>query len=253
LCKRHYYLWYNHGGKEQTALLQASGSPTRICTKCRRELPVEAFSFRDRRGTMVPISRCRDCATDYSRDWRSNNRRRVNSRARDYRQRHPDRIARIALRRSATRAGLNKDDIEAYYGNHGGLCDICGKPPADKRLAVDHDHATGAFRGLICRKCNSAIGYFDDNPDLLRAAVRYFERDVGGLVRVLVGPVSRRPARGASSRAVFPDGPCHGCGTMMQRRGSNHKWCEACALKRRRDVRRAGRTERPEVAALLLF
>jgi hypothetical protein len=52
-------------------------------------------------------------------------------------------------------------------------CAICG---ATAQLVGDHDHKTGAPRGILCRKCNLAIGNMDDAPDRLRAAAAYLER-----------------------------------------------------------------------------
>lgn len=56
-------------------------------------------------------------------------------------------------------------------------CTICGKvPKGEFRLDVlhlDHDHATGEFRGWLCRSCNLGIGHFKDDPLLLEAAAAY--------------------------------------------------------------------------------
>lgn len=55
-----------------------------------------------------------------------------------------------------------------------GVCAICERPPRGyKNLAVDHDHATGAVRGLLCQTCNAALGSFGDAPRLLQRAIDY--------------------------------------------------------------------------------
>jgi hypothetical protein len=60
-----------------------------------------------------------------------------------------------------------------------GKCAICRKPEeltrnsGQRRLSLDHDHDTKALRGLLCGNCNHGLGYFDHNPDHLRAAADY--------------------------------------------------------------------------------
>jgi hypothetical protein len=70
--------------------------------------------------------------------------------------------------------GLSVEDYNALLVQQGGVCAICRKP-SEHRLCVDHCHLTRRVRGLLCRKCNLGIGYFDDDPRLLRAAVPYVE------------------------------------------------------------------------------
>lgn len=64
-------------------------------------------------------------------------------------------------------------ELIQYYPNE---CMICGKEPITRRLNVDHDHATGLVRGLLCYRCNYGLDWFRDNPELLRAAAKYLER-----------------------------------------------------------------------------
>lgn len=67
---------------------------------------------------------------------------------------------------------LTQEEIEAM----GTTCHICGKEcSTGRRLAVDHDHETGAVRGVLCRGCNVGLGFFGDDPELLRAAADYIQ------------------------------------------------------------------------------
>lgn len=72
------------------------------------------------------------------------------------------------------RYGLACVEYNQKLKDQGGVCAICGKPDR-RRLSVDHDHDTGAVRGLLCSRCNSGIGFMDDDLTRLRAAVRYLE------------------------------------------------------------------------------
>ena len=55
------------------------------------------------------------------------------------------------------------------------VCAICGRK-SENLLTVDHDHTTGIIRGLLCKACNTGLGYFHDDPDSLRKAASYLEK-----------------------------------------------------------------------------
>jgi hypothetical protein len=59
-----------------------------------------------------------------------------------------------------------------------GYCDICsGTEPRGhyNEWHIDHDHATGEIRGLLCAHCNTALGLLGDDPDRMRRAADYLE------------------------------------------------------------------------------
>ncbi len=76
-----------------------------------------------------------------------------------------------------TRYGIGLDDYEKLLAYQGGVCAICGGPPdtRDRVFAVDHDHATGRVRGLLCKGCNTAMGHLKDNPDNASRVQLYLE------------------------------------------------------------------------------
>ena len=70
--------------------------------------------------------------------------------------------------------GITPEEYDKLLAEQGGGCAICGRPPTPGiSLHVDHDHVTGAIRGLLCFRCNNALGDFDDDHDRLRAALSY--------------------------------------------------------------------------------
>ncbi len=73
--------------------------------------------------------------------------------------------------------GLTAAQFAALVADQAGACAICLKVPAG-RLCVDHDHTTGKVRQLLCRRCNSALGLFDECPETLARAKSYLERHV---------------------------------------------------------------------------
>jgi hypothetical protein len=68
------------------------------------------------------------------------------------------------------RYGITAVEADAMLAEQDGLCAICRRAPA---VHVDHDHATGAVRALLCFNCNGGLGQFKDDPDVLRAAAEY--------------------------------------------------------------------------------
>ena len=74
--------------------------------------------------------------------------------------------------------GIDVADYEQMLQDQGGGCYICGKTPTEKRaLDIDHDHATGKVRGLLCSNHNRGIGLLDDDIGLLAKAIQYLARN----------------------------------------------------------------------------
>jgi len=71
--------------------------------------------------------------------------------------------------------GITIEQYDKMNEKQCGKCLICGGTEPVKRLFVDHDHDTGAVRGLLCGKCNTALGLFGDNAKLLKSATEYLE------------------------------------------------------------------------------
>jgi hypothetical protein len=75
----------------------------------------------------------------------------------------------------AVRYGLSLADFEILDARE--VCDICPAPAQ----VVDHDHVTGAVRGVLCKSCNYGLGNFRDDPALFVSAITYLHNPPGSL------------------------------------------------------------------------
>jgi hypothetical protein len=96
---------------------------------------------------------------------------------------NPENTRQKRMKYIEKRYGITYDQYEAMEKAQNGLCKICRKPPRrlnengnrGENLHVDHDHKTGEVRGLLCYQCNSALGYFEDDPEVLTRASSYLK------------------------------------------------------------------------------
>ena len=95
-------------------------------------------------------------------------------------QRQRERAAASPKRRFYKRYGLDLQQYTSLVERSGGVCEICSSPQTNgKELCIDHCHETGRVRGLLCTKCNMALGLFNDNVGLLDKAKEYLNEDRG--------------------------------------------------------------------------
>ncbi len=101
---------------------------------------------------------------------------------------NPEKTAAIYRRNLLKEYGLVAEEYDALLAQQGGVCAICGRVNPDGRpLYIDHDHATGRVRGLLCRKCNTALGLLSDDAATVRVALAYLDGSIArGLGRVRV-------------------------------------------------------------------
>jgi hypothetical protein len=69
--------------------------------------------------------------------------------------------------------GLTWSDEVRIIEEQGGGCAVCGGPPDRASFDIDHDHATGEFRGFLCGKCNKGLGLLGDAEDTVERALIY--------------------------------------------------------------------------------
>ena len=72
-----------------------------------------------------------------------------------------------------TMYNITLNDYKKILKSQNNVCAICMKKDKYKMLAVDHCHKTNKVRGLLCQKCNRAIGQLDENINSLKNAIKY--------------------------------------------------------------------------------
>lgn len=149
------------------------GEALKRCTKCGESKTIDEFSL-SRKATetanAVYKPSCKQCASDRAMEWYHANRDRADE----------NRI-RFNLR---TLYGITLEQYEEMLRAQGGVCAICkqdepaahGRTGRKFKLSVDHCHDSGRIRGLLCQKCNRAIGLLGDDPATLHRAAAYLAR-----------------------------------------------------------------------------
>ena len=97
------------------------------------------------------------------------NREEIMIKSRAYKRREPGKIRGYLLKRKYR---LTSEERAEMIGEQQGMCEICGEYHGDN-LFVDHDHTTGHVRAMLCRHCNSGLGFLQDYPELLQIAIVY--------------------------------------------------------------------------------
>lgn len=132
---------------------------TKICTECKIEKPVEDFHWHYKDKGIRRFA-CKICRSEKEKK----------------RQQSPEFVKKRAEYQLKKNYGLSQEeyDIKLYKQNY--RCVICGNLPGSRKLAVDHCHATGKIRDLLCGLCNTGLGAFKDNPELLKKAAEYLKK-----------------------------------------------------------------------------
>ena len=104
-------------------------------------------------------------------------RQRFNAQSRDRHHRRkgdPKYIRRRRGYKLKTKYGITLARFEEILASQGGRCAICKTAQWTKTgPSLDHNHRTGQVRGVLCNRCNAAIGFFDENPERMRCAQIY--------------------------------------------------------------------------------
>lgn len=142
------------------------------CRSC--NLNKEDSEFRIYKGKT--LARCRSCENKYLREYRAGERR---ANVLQNRKIYNLKYSKSKKKDGNLRRKFNIS-IEIYnklLNLQNNVCYICNNPESilNKSLAVDHCHTTGKIRGLLCSRCNKALGLFNDNIELLNKAIYYLK------------------------------------------------------------------------------
>lgn len=163
----------DHNPVRGRIMANEASTTSKVCSKCAlvKSLDLYGIESRTHDGRRAY---CRDCQGRITRD---------------YRQRSPEcRAARLAWQRGAKgrkiklryRYGIEAEEYDRLLKSQDGRCAICrtDRPGGryNDKLLIDHDHATGKIRGLLCQRCNGALGLFGDDLAGIMRVVEYLKR-----------------------------------------------------------------------------
>jgi hypothetical protein len=143
----------------------------KLCRYCNTKKLVEDFGWDKGRARK---SRCRPCENARAKQWRDKNRDHVRKYDNAYYNANSarERITRVARAYKVTREEAVRLDSTTN-------CEICSKLLTTGQRAIDHCHATGAVRGVLCHRCNLTLGKLGDSADLARRMADYLDHRRG--------------------------------------------------------------------------
>lgn len=176
---------------------------TKVCVTCGEGKSLGEFGP-SKTGRLGTTAKCRSCLRVYrnarrairiaqhgdmareqerqgNRRYRKRHRERANEQSQRWRVANPDKRADTVLRHGH---GIGLEEYNSMLEAQGGVCGSCGRSETAvdprtgriRRLHVDHDHVSGKIRGLLCTKCNMAVGFVEDDPSRARSIAWYLER-----------------------------------------------------------------------------
>lgn len=139
---------------------------TKVCTMCGESKPLSVFRTRGGTQNHLHKSRCNSCLRIEHRRWADKNPDKI----REYKKKYSWTLAKRCARR-----GISPGKLVAALEHQKYCCAICLIKISIANSAIDHNHDTGDFRGVLCTQCNLALGMFKDSPNVLRSALSYLE------------------------------------------------------------------------------
>jgi hypothetical protein len=115
-----------------------------------------------------------------AQQYRQVNKTKIDARIKRWAAENPERARAIKNKSTWRRNGVAPLEALQALAAHDGRCGCCGTDkPKENRWCVDHDHVTGKVRGILCSKCNTAIGKLGDTLEGVLRAVKYLQQSQG--------------------------------------------------------------------------
>lgn len=132
----------------------------RICPTCKQEQALAG-------------GYCRACRREYKREWQKKNRKIANGYSRKYRAKNKTAVQEYNIK---CRYGLSKEGIDGLLAKQQFKCAACLVGLTKTNIQIDHCHSTGKVRGILCRHCNTALGFMKDDIDAILRLADYARR-----------------------------------------------------------------------------
>lgn len=138
----------------------------KYCNKCKETKSITEF-VKTKYTKSGVTSNCKSCRNAYSKHRRETKYEFVRATEKESHRRW----------RLFQMYGITRDEYDQKLADQNNCCAICGTHVSNTKraLAVDHDHDTNKVRGLLCGKCNTGLGQFQDSIELLEQAVNYLK------------------------------------------------------------------------------
>ena len=112
-------------------------------------------------------------------EWKKRNRKKLREYAARYKKKYPEKaeIKNFKSKLSSLKINFTFEEYKKLVSEQNNLCAICNKKEEKRSLSIDHSHVTLKVRGLLCKKCNSGLGFFGDNIFVIEKALKYLKKN----------------------------------------------------------------------------
>jgi hypothetical protein len=134
----------------------------KFCKSCRIEKPLSEYHHSIKNkvyGKSYPDTFCKSCKITKTKTWANANKEKM--------------IRYNTKSKLKNRYGIEINQYDSMLIAQNNLCAICNQSQTRRNLAVDHCHQTNRVRGLLCDKCNLALGMINDDLNIVESIKRY--------------------------------------------------------------------------------